>query len=254
MTRVALIGNSHLTAFFEASDTITARHPEVKLFFFGLDNQVFFKAAQLGGDALRVADPVDANTRQVIDPTAENLLNFADFDLVLLTSHGFYLRHLYEALGCFNVLGLGALDAVGPVVSRACLHDAMAAHVNSYTRRLRGFLPAADNAVVVQMPYPSVEAVGLSAALAGMHAQPDRPKLFEMFNTLVAARMFDKGLPYFPVPEDFLDSPFFTKAQFARKTAMPAGQAVGLTDYMHMNADYAAAMFGHIHGALLAGA
>ena len=251
MTRVAIIGNSHLTAFYEATEQILALYPTVELFFFGLDNHVFFKADQLKGKALRVAEPPERNRRQVINPKAAHRLNFDDFDLVLLTSHGFYLRHLFGALGSFNVLGLRALDDTGPVVSHACLQDAMATHINTYTSRLRRFLPRADNAVVVQMPYPSIDAAGMSDALAGLQAQPDRAALFEMFNMQIQDQMFAKGLGYFPVPEPFLDSPFFTKAEHARKVAMAADAEIALTDYMHMNAGYACGVFENVHAALM---
>lgn len=253
MTRVALIGNSHLTAFSDAEAQIVAKHPGVELSFFGLDNQLFFKGEARKGKALRVAEPPSQNARQVIDPTGAHPLDFDAFDLVLLTSHGFYLRHLFDALGSFNILGLGALNDHGPLVSQTCLADAMAAHINAYTNRLRRFFPAAENAVVVQMPYPSTEATALSDALAGLHAQPDRMALFEMFNTLVHEHMFTKSLAYLPVPENTLDSPFFTKPALSRKAAMGSEAEPALTDHMHMNADYAAAVFDDVHATVLAG-
>mmetsp|Transcript_22365 Transcript_22365/g.35795 ORF Transcript_22365/g.35795 Transcript_22365/m.35795 type:complete len:254 (-) Transcript_22365:2668-3429(-) len=252
MKRVALIGNSHLTAFSDAADQIMLRHPDVALSFFGLDNRLFFKGEGRKGSALRVAAPPLENGRQVIDPEAAFALDFDAFDLVLLTSHGFYLRQLFEALGSFNVLGLAALNETGPLVSQDCLRDAMVAHVNAYTNRLRRFLPEAENAVVVQMPYPSIEAVGLSDALAGLQAQPDRLALFEMFKTVVSAQMFAKGLAYLPVPEGALHSPFFSNPNLSRKAAMGQGTEAALTDYLHMNAEYALGVFDEVYASVLA--
>ncbi|WP_299626519.1 hypothetical protein [uncultured Tateyamaria sp.] len=253
MTRVAIIGNSHLAAFADAAEAIEARYPGVALSFFGLDNQLFFKSDLRKGKALRLADPPSENTRQVIDPKGAHVLDFAAFDLVLLTSHGFYLRHLFEALGSFNLLGLRALNDTGPLVSQACLRDAMAGHINAYTNRLRRFFPAAENMVVVQMPYPSTKAVEVSDALAGLQAQPDRQALFEMFNSGVHEHMFAKSLAYLPVPETAMADPFFSKPDLSRAAEMDPDAEPELTDYMHMNASYAALVFDELHRTILAG-
>ena len=250
--RVAFVGNSHLTAFKAAEAEIAARHPGLEIHFFGLPNPVFFRHDALGGAALRVAEPVNENPAQVIDPEGSVALDLGAYDLVLLTSHGFYLRHLWAALGGFNVLGLAPIEPGRASLSQPCLRATIAASTKAYARRLRAFYPALDQMIVVQMPFPSTAAQAMNPALADLAAQPDVAELFTLYQTTVAEATASCELTLYPVPDAVMAAPFFCKADYARATELPVGQMPILSDLGHMNAAYAADLFDHLYTDLIA--
>lgn len=246
MRRVAILGNSHLAAFKAAEADIRARFPDLGLRFFGLPNPVLFQSRALDGAALRLAAPAETVADQVIDPTGPEPLDLAPFDMVLLTSHGFYLPHIVKAVHGLRILGADAVTTDVPMVSMACVTDMMRAHVRSYCKRLARFFPPLDTLLVVQGPYPTTQAAEMNALLKYMDRHPARDRLFETFETIVAEQCLAAGLPLLPPSAQLLDKPFFTQAQYARQRDLPAGTAPRLSDYTHVNATYASQVFADV--------
>ncbi len=252
MTRIAFIGNSPLTAFKDAQAAIEGRFPDLSLSYFGLPNEVFFQSEHLKGTALNLKMPVSEMPDQVIDPDGEHALDLDAFDLVLLTSHSFYMMHVLTGLAGINVLGLRPANERFPLVSLPCVTDMITDIVQSYALRLRQFFPRHAHLMTIQTAYPSIEAVDHSPVLAELQRQPDLAHLFQLFNNAVQAQCHAEGVSLFPAPPNHLHSPFFSKPEYARQRSKAADVPTTLADYTHMNADYAATLFAQIHAELLA--
>jgi len=252
VTRIAFIGNSHLTAFKDAQSVIQQRFPNLSLSYFGLPNEVFFQSEHLKGTALNLSRPVSEMPYQVIDPDGAHALDLDAFDLVVLTSHSFYMMHVLTGLAGINVLGKRPASDGFPLVSLPCVTDMITDIVQSYATRLRKFFPRSTHLMVVQTAYPSIEAVDESPVLAALQRQPDLAHLFQLFNTAVQEQCHAEGVSLFPAQPDHLHSPFFSKPEYARQRSKAADAPITLADYTHMNADYAATLFAQIHAELLA--
>lgn len=247
MIRIACIGNSHLAAFKDAADGIRAAHPDVQMQFFGLPNPVFFKSPKVDGGALNLAQPVDTVADQMIDPDGAYPIPLDTFDVVLLTSHGFYLRHFVAGFSGVDVLGFAETDAGKPLISMPCARDMIRTTCRTYADRLRTFFPEAPQIVVVQAPFPSREATQQSAELHNLFHHPARDALFDAYQTILAEVCFKQRLTLLPVPDAMIDVPFFTKPAFARRRDLPDETTAELTDYLHMNAGYAQAQFSEFY-------
>lgn len=247
MTRVAFIGNSHLTAFKQAQGAIEERFPDLRLSYFGLPNKVFFQSDRLHGSALNLAQPMSAAPDQVIDPDGPERLDVDAFDLVLLTSHSFYLMHTLTSLAGVTVLGQRAPDSARPLVSRACIEDMITTNVAKYALRLRRFFPRCPHMMVVQSAFPSVEGSQHSDVLSDIQQSDDKQKFFEVFTQAVADKCRAEKLLFWPTDPCFTQSPFFSDPELARQRTLGADHPATLADYTHTNADHALTVFSQIH-------
>lgn len=252
MIRVACIGNSHLAAFKEAQEDIEARCPDVQLQFFGLPNPIFFRTKKVEGAALNILHPVDEVLDQLIDPDAPHALPFERFDVVLLTSHSFYIRNFFKGMAGLDLLGYPQSNEKTPMISLPCALDMMREYAGSYAARVRQFFPNLPNLVVVQAPFPSTEAARISPELAQILTHPAREILFDGYQRVLGETCVDVGLHFFPTPNEVLERPFFTKAEYARKKTLADPDAATLSDYKHMNALYAADVFTDFYSKVLA--
>ena len=249
--RVACIGNSHLAAFKEAREEIEGRCPDVRLQFFGLPNPVFFRSKRLDGTALKTEHPLDDSLDQFIDPDAPHALPLDRFDVVLLTSHSFYLSHFFKGMAGLDLLGYPQSDEKTPLISLPCALDMIRDGAQHYAARIRRFFPSLPNLVVVQAPFPSSEAIQISSDLAQISTHPACEILFDSYQRVLAATCINEGLHFFPAPDEVLERPFFTKAEYARAKWLADPVVATLSDHIHMNTRYAADVFAVFHADVL---
>ncbi|MEM6758653.1 MAG: hypothetical protein AAF601_04160 [Pseudomonadota bacterium] len=248
--RVALVGNSHLAAFKAAEVDVVAAHPGLQLWYLGLPNPIFFQSRKKAGAALHLSQPPASNRAQLIVEDGPHPLVFADFDLVLLTSHGFYLRRVVEALAGVDILGHPRGDQDGPLISLACAADLAETSIRHYAKRLQHFMPAAENMAVIQAPYPAASAAPLDGGLAWLAAHPARERLFAAWRARLIATCGRRGLHLFEPPQALLAGPFQTDAKYARATTLQDDAAGHLGNHLHMTPDYAAAVMADVLAAL----
>ncbi|MEO0668228.1 MAG: hypothetical protein AAFZ99_09965 [Pseudomonadota bacterium] len=247
MIRVACIGNSHLAAFKEAREEIEGRYPDVRLQFFGLPNPVFFRSKRVDGTALKTEHPVDDSLDQLINPDAPHALPLDRFDVVLLTSHSFYLSHFFKGMAGLDLLGYPQSNERTPLTSLPCALDMIRDGAQHYAARIRRFFPNLPNLVVIQAPFPSSEAVRISTDLAQISTHPACKILFDGYQRVLAETCVNEGLHFSPAPNEVLKQPFFTKAEYARAKGLADPDAATLSDHIHMNTRYAADVFAVFH-------
>ncbi|MEL6959197.1 MAG: hypothetical protein AAGL89_09640 [Pseudomonadota bacterium] len=247
--RIALVGNSHLTAFKEAEAQVLAAHPGLELSYFGLPNPIFFQSERMGGTALNLTEPAAVNRAQMIVEKGPHRLDFASFDLVLLTSHGFFLRQVVQALEAVDILGHPRADD-GPLISLGCAADMAETSMRHYAKRLRRFMPEVDNMAVILAPYPATGAAALDSGLAWLAAHPARDRLFAAWRERLIATCGTRGLHLFEPPEALLAGAFQTDAAYARATVVSGEDATQLGNHLHMTPAYAAAVMDEVLAAV----
>ncbi|MEL7164720.1 MAG: hypothetical protein AAGL96_04540 [Pseudomonadota bacterium] len=248
--RIALVGNSHLAAFKAAEPQILAAHPGLELSYFGLPNPIFFQSGKKNGTALNLRQPPARNRAQMIVEDGPHRLDFAAYDLVLLASHGFFFRHVVEALEGVDILGHPRRNNDGPLISLGCAADLAETSIRHYAKRLHRFMPEVDNMAVILAPHPATSAAPLDRGLAWLAAHPARDRLFAAWRERLIASCGARGLPLFEPPQALMAGPFQTRGEYARATGLAGDEAMHLGNHLHMTSAYAAAVMDEVLAAL----
>lgn len=240
MTRIALIGNSHLEAYKDALTDLSQTYPQATFHFFGLANPVFFQTDKLGGSALRLAQPLEEVPHQIIAPDGAHPLDLGTFDMSLLVGHGFFLGQFVNVMEQVDVIGFPATDKDLPMVSMDCLKEIMTLRFGHYLKRLKQVFGPLQNAVVLQAPFPVTEITTLDPARKRLHDHPARDAVFDIYQERLHETCWRSGIPFFPVVPEALDVPFFSKNAFGRHLMNTDGGGLNHSDCLHMNRYYAA--------------
>ncbi|MEO1397933.1 MAG: hypothetical protein AAFU56_03585, partial [Pseudomonadota bacterium] len=201
MMRIAFVGNSHLAAFMDARAHIEALCLGGDVHFFGLSNQIFFQSPNLNGTALKLDAPPETSRDQMISEHGTHELDFDRYDAVLLTSHAFYFRFFVRDFASVDLLGHPRTRDEKPLISTSCAQDLIRARIRAYAVRLRQFFPQHQNVVVVQAPYPSIEAVNESSELAQVSEHPAVEAIFHTYERILADVCRNQGLSLLQPPE-----------------------------------------------------
>ncbi len=184
MTRIAILGNSHIAAYKAALPLISNRFPDTEVTLFGVNNADFHAKSIDHSNPLRVRSQQDAQTGGMIDIKGPVELDLSGFDRILLVSHGFYLPSYYSILATHDVLDLSAAGH-SQSISLGCLTKAMQLRTTAYRKKLQRFYKPDSRFVIMQMPFPAQLAVQKIPDIAGTARQPDADLLMTLFNRIV---------------------------------------------------------------------
>ncbi|GAA6194107.1 hypothetical protein [Phaeobacter sp. NW0010-22] len=236
MTRIAILGNSHIAAYKAALPLIKSKFPDAVVTLYGVNNADFHAKSLGHSDPLRVRSQEDAQSGGMIDIKGPVELDLSAFDRVLLASHGFYLPSYYSILATHDVLDLTTAGH-SKSISLAALTKAMQLRTTAYRKKLQQFYNPDSRFVIVQMPFPAQQSVQNIPDIAGTAQQPDADRLMALFNTIVSEELKQSNLNYAPVPSRMIAAPFLSLAQFARANDLSTKPEA--SDFTHMNAGYA---------------
>lgn len=236
MTRIAILGNSHIAAYKAALPLIKGKFPNTEVTLFGVNNADFHAKPQGRVNPLRVQSEEDAKSGGMIDVNGPIELDLSEFDHILLVSHGFYLPSYYSILATHDVLDLTP-SGHSRSVSLGCLTKTMQLRTAAYRKKLQQFYKPDSRFMVIQMPFPAQQAVQRLPDIAGIAHQPEADRLMALFNKLVSDEMEQSNINFAPVPARTIAAPFLSHAQYARATDLITKPDV--SDYTHMNAAYA---------------
>jgi hypothetical protein len=236
MIRIAILGNSHISAYKAALPLIKGKFPNTEVTLFGVNNADFHAKSHGAVNLLRVQSKEDAQFGGMIDMNGPIELDLSAFDHILLASHGFYLPSYYSILATHDVLDLTQAGH-SRSISLGCLTKTMQLRTAAYRKKLQQFYKPDSRFMVMQMPFPAQQVVQRLPDIAGIAHQPDADLLMALFNKIVAAEMEQSNINYAPVPSRVMAAPFLTLARYARATDLTTKPDA--SDYTHMNAAYA---------------
>ncbi|WP_372613722.1 hypothetical protein [Aquicoccus sp.] len=236
MIRVAIIGNSHIGAYAEASQAIRAAFPTVELSFFAFPRHDL-RSADLGDDGwLRARGDHDSALPSEIDLAAQ--------DRVIVAGQPFAMIGLDALLAEFDILGwpgTGKARRLSPALfaeyTRQAVTGAAGRLMKWFGDDGRGRFTYLAQPLVTDRARPG------SSKMATLAFHPAAPRIFEQWHSALAATASDMPCPIVPQPPELRASDVFTPHRFARAATLPPDRAPAPADHIHMSAEYALAHF-----------
>lgn len=228
MTRVAIIGNSHVGAYVEAQAAINAAFPQVELSFFGFPRHKLTSARYGRDGVLAVVGQHNTHLPQRIDLSAQ--------DHILMVGQPIAMIRLNALLARFDVLGWarhGLPQSVSPTLMAEFVAEAVAAGLDrlmKYFRRDARFTFAPQPLIGRSTP------PGTSKMTDVAH-HPEAARIFALWEAAITGHMADAPCAALLQPPHLRDG-VFTPHRFTRAAALPDPGQAGEADFIHMNADY----------------
>ncbi|WP_292291192.1 hypothetical protein [Marivita sp.] len=234
MTRVAIIGNSHIGAYMMAREAIEVAFPTLELSFFALPRHSFASCHYDESGVLIAREPAAEGLPDRID--------LSEQDHILLAGQSFAISGLSRMIEDFDILGLPARGRARSV-SWALLEEFLDFRIERHCQKLARFLRGDPRCVVAPTPFPADGAADLPEQAAGWLHHPAAAALIGLWSKTVAFHM--SGLPYgyMPQPDHLIESPGRSAAAHARAAALGPDKTPSAPDYTHMNSDYGFAHF-----------
>ncbi|MEP5730613.1 MAG: hypothetical protein ABJL67_14715 [Sulfitobacter sp.] len=248
MTRLLIIGSSHVAAYKNASDTFAAEQPDIDITFFGLRGPLFL-TGQIDDKGVFVPPYRDDSDRSLAETTnGQATIDASGYDHVLMVGHRFAFTHFPVLLEDHDILG-GMRTDRPRLLSEAMLYDTITSVTQTSVDEAAAAVANLNRRVTFAMaPYPATSiterAPGFELArlLQTFWARPDAAWVTEMWLTALRAALSNHGHHLLEQPEALNDGAFATKPAFASQAAAMAGDTLGKTDHRHMNADFGLAM------------
>lgn len=237
MTRVAIIGNSHVGAYMQAHQAITGAFPAVTLSFFALPRHSFASCHYDEAGVLTAQEPpVDG---------FDDRIDLSDQDHILMVGQSFAIDGISRLIGAFDVLGLQAHGRARSV-SLPLLQAFLDHRVGRFCTRLAGFLRNDPRCVVAPRPFAAADAPDPARAMAECARHPEAARLVGLWSDTVARHMAPLNYGLMLQPEALQHGPGHSPPHYARAhdlPDLPDGRAPRVADYTHMNAEYGLAHF-----------
>ncbi|RKT28223.1 hypothetical protein BXY70_3583 [Roseovarius halotolerans] len=234
MTRVAIIGNSHIGAYMLAREAIEAAFPKVALSFFALPRHSF-SSCRYDENGVLIAR----------EPAAEGLpdrIDLSEQDHILLTGQSFAISGLSRMISDFDVLGLAPRGRARSV-SLMLLTEFLDFRIERYCEKLARFLRGDPRCVVVPAPFPADGAADLPQDAAAWLEHPSAADLIGLWSDTVDYHMSGLDYGYMPQPDHLTAGPGRSIGAYARAATLAPEQTPAAPDYTHMNSDYGFAHF-----------
>ena len=248
MTRVLIIGSSHVGAYKSAAKRFGALFPDVETAFFGLRGPLFL-TGRMNAKGRFKAPFRDDKDRAFVKATNGTLVaEAAGFDHVLLVGHRFGINNVITLLQSHDILE-GVRTGRAHVISKAFLQEAITAISEAGVADAAKAVDAFGRPATFAMaPYPASsiverrETYELARNLARFWTRPDAASVFGMWYDAVQTALQARGHRLLTQPEALNAGPFATKPEYATRAAALDGALVGKSDHRHMNSNYGLAM------------
>ncbi len=247
MTRVLIIGSSHVGAYKNAAERFGAIYPQVELGFFGVRGPLFLTGKM---DASGVFTPPlrDDKDRDFVAATnGGHSVDASGYDELLLVGHRFDFNAVAALLEHHDILE-GARTGRPHVISRRFFEEVLARAITTAVDQATApIAPYGRPATYAMAPYPARsitergEGYELSRLLGAFWQRSDASEIVELWLGAVKEALAAKGHKLLEQPTALNAAPYATRAEYAARAAALDGALVK-TDHRHMNADYGLAM------------
>ena len=248
MTRLMIIGSSHVGAYKNASDAFALRYPQVTLTFFGVRGPLFLTGKT--DDQGRFTPPVRSKKdRAFVTATNGTLVaDTQDADHLLVVGHRFGFLNIATLLEDHDILE-GIRTGRPRLLSEALLRDVTQTLTRTAVDKAAAAFATTKTPMTFAMaPYPASSIVergddyALARSLRLFWARPDAVWVFDLWRTALRAALADHGHGLLEQPDVLNDGPHATKPEYAALALGLDGDTLQKTDHRHMNADYGLAM------------
>jgi hypothetical protein len=248
MTRVLIIGSSHVAAYKYAADAFRAEFPEVELAYFGVRGPLFLTGTMDQRGIFTPGCRDEADKEAVRATNGSPVADASGFDHLLLVGHRFAFLNFASLLEHHDVLE-GIRTGKRHLISEAMLTEIIeTATEDAVTEAAGGFGPWKKSLTFAPAPYPAQSIVErgdsfeMARVLGLFWARPDAAWIFDLALGALHAAMNKRGYGFLEQPAALNAGPFATKPEFAKRAAAMDSGLLGKTDHRHMNADYGLAM------------
>lgn len=250
MTRVMVIGSSHVGALKRGSKSFAASRPDVALDFFALRGPVFL-AGKVDDNAVfqpaygrKFASDRDLSRRT----NGAEVAALGDYDNHLFVGQRFGFGAVLSLLDDNDVLE-GARSGRAGLIPRGLVSETMEASAGPLIDGFANSVAALGRGVtVLQAPYPAQSYRTLAGQMqaARQHASfwdhPEAARIFHDWLVFCATRLAKHGHSLLRQPDHTVAGPYATGADWARGAADFDSGLLGRTDHRHMNEDYGRAV------------
>ncbi|MFK7837818.1 MAG: hypothetical protein AB8B60_16535 [Sulfitobacter sp.] len=249
MTRVLIIGSSHVAAYKNAAETFAQENPALELSFFGLRGPLFLggKIDEAGVFTVPYRDDADRALSETVNGQAT--IDTTAYDHLLMVGHRFAFTHfplLLEEHDILEGMRMGRTRLMGEAMLRDTIMSVTQASVDEAAANVA----ALNRPVTFAMaPYPATSIVErapgfeLARLLQEFWGRPDAAWVVDIWLKALNAALRGHGHHLLNQPDALNAGPFATKPEFAaRAAAMNDAGVLPKTDHRHMNDDFGLAM------------
>lgn len=251
MTRVLVIGSSHVAAYKNAADAFCAAHPQVELAFFGVRGPLFLTGTTDKKGVFTPGYRDAAEKKAVTQVNGRASVETGGVDHLLLVGHRFAFVQIASLLEHHDVIE-GMRTGRADLISETLLSEVIESTTRAaVSEAVAGFENARAPLTFAPAPYPAEsviergEGYELARVMAAFWARPDAAWVFDLAMTALKSEMARRGHHFLDQPDRLNAGPFATKATFAQRAAAMDSGVLAKTDHRHMNADYGLAMLEH---------
>lgn len=247
MTRVLIIGSSHVGAYKNAAEQFAAIYPQVELGFFGVRGPLFL-TGKMDKNGVFTPPLRDDKDRDFVAATnGGHAVDASGYDHILLVGHRFDFNAVAALLEHHDILE-GVRTGRPRVIERAFFEEVLARAVTASVDQATAPIAAYGRPATYAMaPYPahSITERGAGYDLARLMGafwnRSDAGEIMDQWLGAVKEALSAKGHTLLQQPEALNAAPHATRPEYAARAAALDG-ALGKTDHRHMNADYGLAM------------
>lgn len=247
MTRLAVIGSSHVGCVRQCDDQIRATHPGLELAYFALPGAPFRRAARdQDGDIFRAYpdNPREAALVEKINGATE--IDLGPFDHIWVIGHRYGMGRILRLFMKFDVLEMGRTGQPR-TVSEAFMTAAMAGEIAASCARIKAQFGDDARITCSAAAYPAQKARQPGKfhepPLAHILTHPDRDAIFARFEDQIGKALAAEGYGHLRQPADTLAAPFATQTRFLRDARDFRDTSREAGDLRHMNAEYGFRLF-----------
>lgn len=254
MTRLCLIGNSHLVAMIYAWEEIGHTYPDVKVDFYSEHARSVILASIAGNGRLHAGpDPFKCRLAAGGRSEAESI-DLGQYDAVAIVGLVFGPLAVLRTYRRYMFMGLNRQD--GQVLSKEQFKRAAQSHAaETAALHVANLLKGAKNLFLVPCALPGADGlldrvkVPMEIWRTAAEAN-DGEALMAIYNTM-CAELTASGITVVPQPEQTKASPISTLQSYNTNVLKTkAGAMRPEDDYFHMNSDYGAVMWGELLAAM----
>lgn len=244
MTRLLIIGSSHVGALKNAKAQFCASRPDIHMDFFGLRGPTFLKSTVDAEGVFHPPATGEADRALIEQTNGATQAETASYDHVMLIGYRFGFAEIASLLEHHDILGM---DGAGhaqtidlPLVED--MIDAMIAA--SLSPVLEALAPAGRSFTLCLAPYPAksiasrAHKMAFAREMKAFWAHPAAELVFQMWHTRLLSQIETAGHRLLSQSHRTMAGPFATKPMFAKAPEHLDGRPMKKTDHRHMNADF----------------
>lgn len=253
MTRLAIVGSSHVGAIRQCDDYLRKHWPGVQIDYFALPGAPYRRAERTpdGIFHARPANPAEAKLIARINGATE--IDLTPHDLIWVTGNRYGLGRVLGLLAKYDILEMPRTGRKA-VISQAFFNAAMRAEIDASCDRIATQFGRDKRLIFTPAPYPAetVREKGPfhEAALTHIFTHPERDAIFALYEAKIRDALAARSFGFMAQPPQTLAAPFATKAKYLNDARDFRDPTARLKDARHMNADYGLALtqsFAELH-------